>query len=27
MFDDQVMMKVENPAFLDPTFNLTSFSS
>ena len=27
MFDDQVMMKVENPAFLDPTFNLTSFSA
>ena len=26
MFDDQVMMKVENPAYLDPTFNLTSFS-
>jgi len=26
MFDDQVMMKVENPTYLDPTFNLTSFS-
>ena len=27
LFDDQVMMKVEDPTHLDPTFNLTKFSS
>ena len=26
LFDDQVMMKVENPTHLDPTFNLTKGS-
>jgi co-chaperonin GroES (HSP10) len=26
LFDDQVMMKVENPTYLDPTFNLTKGS-
>tara|TARA_R110000803_G_scaffold210588_2_gene282826 strand:- start:4544 stop:4972 length:429 start_codon:yes stop_codon:yes gene_type:complete len=27
LFDDQIMLKVENPAYLDPTFNLTTFSA
>jgi len=24
LFDDQIIMKVDNPAFLDPTFNLSN---
>jgi co-chaperonin GroES (HSP10) len=27
LFDDQVMMRVQDPTLLDPTFNLTKFSS
>jgi len=27
LFDDQIMMKVEDPKDLDPTFNLTNFSN
>lgn len=27
LYDDQVIMKVQDPKFLDPTFNLTKYSS
>jgi co-chaperonin GroES (HSP10) len=27
LYDDQVIMKVQDPKFLDPTFNLTKYST
>jgi co-chaperonin GroES (HSP10) len=27
LYDDQVIMKVQDPKFLDPTFNLSKYSS
>ena len=27
LYDDQVIMKVQDPKFLDPTFNMTKYSS